>query len=371
MEEYFEDEEESRWYAINKRITVLILNWNGEELLDTFLPSVVRCSPRLIAKIVVVDNGSTDDSVELVKAKFPRVDVISFDKNYGFAEGYNRAVKSVTTPFAVLLNNDVEVTPGWLEAPLSLLEADLKVACVQPKIRAMHDRTFFEYAGAAGGFMDLYGYLFCRGRIFDNIEFDYGRYDNEADILWASGACLFIRTSIYKAEGGLDPLFFAHQEEVDLCWRLRSRGYRIIFTPRSLVFHKGGGTLNTSSPQKTFLNFRNNLLMIYKNMPEPLLSYVMFVRFWLDRLAALRFYLEGNKQEAQAIFRARREYRNMKDSYRITRVINMDEIKVKRIPQIMRQSILWEYYVRRRKRFSELKFPKGPTIPIKLFSTVK
>ena len=249
---------------MNKRVAIIILNWNGRELLKRFLPSVVSHSPEW-AEVIVADNGSTDDSIDLLRTEFPSVRLILLDRNYGFAEGYNRTIAQIDHEYCVLLNSDIEVTPGWMEAPVRLLDSDPALAGAQPKIRSWRDKRYFEYAGAAGGYMDLYGYPFCRGRVFHVVEEDEGQYDTPADILWATGACLFIRTTVYKEAGGLDAGFFAHQEEIDLCWRLRSRGYRLVCVPQSVVYHVGGATLDAENPRKTFLNFRNNLLMLYKN----------------------------------------------------------------------------------------------------------
>lgn len=322
--------------------------------MERFLPSVVRYSPEEMAEVVVADNGSTDDSLALLAEKFPSVRVVRFDRNYGFAEGYNRALQQIDTPYAVLLNSDVEVTPGWLEAPLRRLDASPEVAAVQPKLLAERARDQFEYAGAAGGFMDKYGYPFCRGRIFQEIETDRGQYDAEADILWATGACLFVRTEVYRAVGGLDAKFFAHQEEIDMCWRMRARGYRLVCTPESVVYHVGGGTLNAESPRKTFLNFRNNLLMLYKNLPEKELHRVMRLRFWLDYLAALKFLLEGHPANARAVREARREFHRLVPEYRETRIVNQQLAVVKEIPELKSFSLLWQFYVRGKKHYGQL-----------------
>lgn len=337
-----------------KKVAIVILNWNGAVLMERFLPSVVRYSPEEMAEVVVADNGSTDDSLALLAEKFPSVRVVRFDRNYGFAEGYNRALQQIDTPYAVLLNSDVEVTPGWLEAPLWRLDASPEVAAVQPKLLAERARDQFEYAGAAGGFMDKYGYPFCRGRIFQEIETDRGQYDAEADILWATGACLFVRTEVYRAVGGLDAKFFAHQEEIDMCWRMRARGYRLVCTPGSVVYHVGGGTLNAESPRKTFLNFRNNLLMLYKNLPEKELHRVMRLRFWLDYLAALKFLLEGHPANARAVREARREFHRLMPEYRETRIVNQQLAVVKEIPELKSFSLLWQFYVRGKKHYGQL-----------------
>ena len=337
-----------------KKVAIVILNWNGAALMERFLPSVVRYSPEEMAEVVVADNGSTDDSLALLAGKFPSVRVVRFDRNYGFAEGYNRALQQIDTPYAVLLNSDVEVTPGWLEAPLRRLDASPEVAAVQPKLLAEQARDQFEYAGAAGGFMDKYGYPFCRGRIFQEIETDRGQYDAEADLLWATGACLFVRTEVYRAVGGLDAKFFAHQEEIDMCWRMRARGYRLVCTPESVVYHVGGGTLNAESPRKTFLNFRNNLLMLYKNLPEKELHRVMRLRFWLDYLAALKFLLEGHPANARAVREARREFHRLVPEYRETRIVNQQLAVVKEIPELKSFSLLWQFYVRGKKHYGQL-----------------
>ncbi len=337
-----------------KKVAIVILNWNGAALMERFLPSVVRYSPEEMAEVVVADNGSTDDSLALLAGKFPSVRVVRFDRNYGFAEGYNRALQQIDTPYAVLLNSDVEVTPGWLEAPLRRLDASPEVAAVQPKLLAERARDQFEYAGAAGGFMDKYGYPFCRGRIFQEIETDRGQYDAEADILWATGACLFVRTEVYRAVGGLDAKFFAHQEEIDMCWRMRARGYRLVCTPGSVVYHVGGGTLNAESPRKTFLNFRNNLLMLYKNLPEKELHRVMRLRFWLDYLAAFKFLLEGHPANARAVREARREFHRLVPEYRETRIVNQQLAVVKEIPELKSFSLLWQFYVRGKKHYGQL-----------------
>ncbi|MDR0836160.1 MAG: glycosyltransferase family 2 protein [Tannerella sp.] len=336
--------------------SVVILNWNGEKLLEQFLPSVIANTPAEIAEIVVADNGSTDNSRSLLKEKFPAVKLIFLDKNYGFAGGYNKAIEFVDSEYVVLLNSDVEVTPDWIEAPLKILDNEANIAAVQPKVLSQRNKDFFEYAGAAGGFMDKYGYPFCRGRIFSEVEKDTGQYDTETDILWATGACLFIRTEVYKKEGGLDANFFAHQEEIDMCRRLRSRGYRIVYTPQSVVYHVGGATLTVENPHKTFLNFRNNLLMLYKNLSDKELKPVMRVRYWFDRIAALQFFIAGHPKNATAVFRARREFKHLKESYLEIRKTNLEKTVCHPIPEILQKSLLLQFYVKGKKRFSEINF---------------
>lgn len=338
----------------NNKIAIVILNWNGAALMRRFLPSVVRYSPPDKADIIVADNGSTDDSLDMLRAEFSSVRIIRLDKNYGFAEGYNRALAQVSYPYCVLLNSDVEVTQGWLDAPLEYLEKDARIACIQPKILSECERNMFEYAGACGGFMDKYGYPFCRGRLLHIVEKDMGQYDTPADVLWVSGACFFIRTKVYRDAGGLDEGFFAHQEEIDLCWRLRARGYRLICMPRSKVYHVGGGTLNAESPRKTFLNFRNNLLMLYKNLPEEKLKKVMHVRFWLDYLAACKFLLTGHPRNAYAVYEARKAFRRLQPAYLPKRKENLRLAKPGQIPEWKPFSLLLRFYLYGKKHYSEL-----------------
>lgn len=337
-----------------KEVSVVILNWNGRALMERFLPSVIAHSPETVAEVVVADNGSTDGSLEMLRRRFPSVRLIVLDKNYGFAEGYNRALAAVDAPYTVLLNSDVEVTPGWLDAPLDALHRHPDVVAIQPKLLSQREPDRFEYAGAAGGFMDRYGYPFCRGRLLHMVETDRGQYDAPAEILWASGACLFIRTAVYKEAGGLDAGFFAHQEEIDLCWRLRSRGWRLLCIPQSTVYHVGGATLHAESPRKTFLNFRNNLLMLYKNLPDGRLRPVMRLRFVLDYLAAAKFLLGGHPRNAWAVRQARREFRRLIPAYAPLRAENLAKRTVACIPEILQASLLWQFYVKGRKRYADL-----------------
>ena len=321
--------------------------------MEQFLPSVLAHTPPETADVVVADNGSTDGSTEMLREKFPTVRVMPFDRNCGFAGGYNRALESIETPYTVLLNSDVEVTPHWLDAPLRALEETPALAGVQPKIRSWRERERFEYAGACGGFIDRYGYPFCRGRILRCVEDDHGQYDRPVDIFWASGACFFIRTDVYRKEGGLDATFFAHQEEIDLCWRLRARGYRLRCIPQSVVFHMGGATLGAESPQKTFLNFRNNLLMIYKNMPDHALC-VLQVRRWLDYLAMFRFLLTGDMANALAIVRARRAFHRLIPDCRPVREENLSHTSVHPLPEMWPHNLLFAFYLKGKKTFAEL-----------------
>lgn len=337
---------------MEKSTAVVILNYNGAEMLRHFLPSVMKFSPE--AEVIVADNGSTDNSVEVMRDEFPAVRLILLDKNYGFADGYNKALQQVTAQYYILLNSDVEVTEGWLAPMLAFMDANDDVAACQPKLLSYKEKTSFEYAGGAGGFIDRYGYPFCRGRIFDTVEKDCGQYDTPADLFWATGAALMIRSADYRSAGGLDGTFFAHMEEIDLCWRLRARGRRIVCVPGSTVYHVGGATLAKSNPRKTFLNFRNNLLMLYKNLPLHELAPVMRRRAILDYVAAVKFLLTGNIGDFKAIIAARREFARIRESYASARAENLEKCVSGDVPQRTNFSILWLYYIKGRKRFSDL-----------------
>ena len=286
-------------------------------MLRTYLPSVVRSQESGVRNqdcdIIVADNGSTDDSLAVLKNEFPSVKTIVLDKNYGFAEGYNKAIEQVDSEYVVLLNSDVEVTEGWLNPLLDYLDAHPEVAAVQPKIRSWRKRDYFEHAGAAGGFLNPLGYPYCRGRRFGRVEKDHGQYDTIAEVAWTTGAAMCVRTSVYKELGGLDAAFFAHMEEIDLCWRMRNKGWKLACVPQSVVYHLGGGSLSYDNPRKTYLNFRNNLLMIYKN--SRCRWSVLTIRFFLDYLAALMFLCIGKTGSAKAVCEARRDYRKMRNNY--------------------------------------------------------
>ena len=291
------------------KCSVIILNWNGAEMLRTYLPSVVAHTTLPDVEIIVADNGSTDNSLEVLRTEFPDVRTIVLDQNYGFAEGYNRAINQVDSQYVVLLNSDVEVTAGWLEPMLAYLDANADVASIQPKIRSYINRDYFEHAGAAGGFVNALGYPYCRGRILWKVEQDKGQYDTITDVDWTSGACMCVRTNVYKELGGLDASFFAHMEEIDLCWRMRNAGWRLVCLPQAVVYHLGGGSLHYDSPRKTYLNHRNNLIMIKKNKKHPF--GVLFVRFFLDYAAACLYLLQGRWGAFKAVFQARRDYHKM------------------------------------------------------------
>ncbi len=289
---------------------VVILNWNGREHLSRFLPTVVANTPQEV-EVIVADNGSTDDSCDFLQEQFPTVRVIRLDRNYGFAEGYNRALQQVEADYYVLLNSDVETPAGWLPPLIRMMEQYPEIAGLAPKVRSFTDRSMFEYAGASGGFIDALGYPFCRGRILSVVEQDRGQYDDVRDVFWASGAALVFRAEAFHALGGFDPDFFAHMEEIDLCWRAQLVGYRIAVQPASCVYHLGGGTLSVNNPHKTYLNFRNNLAMLYKNLSKGRLWPTLLVRMLLDGLAAMAYLLQGKPMLFKAVFRAHRDfYRN-------------------------------------------------------------
>ncbi len=337
----------------NKRIAVVILNWNGADMMRRFLPNVIANSTDL-AEIIVADNGSTDDSCEMMAREFPSIRLIRLSENYGFAEGYNRALAEVEAEFYLLLNSDVEVEHGWLTPLLTYMDAHPEAAAAQPKLLCHSQRGTFEYAGAAGGFIDRYGYPFCRGRIFGDVEHDNGQYDTVADIFWATGAALLIRSKDWKAAGGLDGSFFAHQEEIDLCWRLRNRGRKIVCIPASRAWHVGGASLEQGNPRKTFLNFRNNLLMLYKNLPSGELRSVMRLRRWLDYVAALQFLLKGDLPNARAVCRARQAFRQMLPQTKAAREANLRAATTENIPERTRFLLLIAYHLKGKKTFSQL-----------------
>ena len=333
------------------KTAIVILNWNGERMLRTYLAGVEKYKGD--AEVFVADNASTDGSVSYLRESHPEVKLIILDKNYGFAEGYNRALRDIDTQYMVLLNSDVEVTEGWLTPLVRLMDENKDVAACQPKLLAMHDTNSFEYAGASGGFIDRYGYPFCRGRLMETIEKDHGQYDDATEVHWATGACLMVRKDVYWKAGGLDGRFFAHNEEIDLCWRMRLMGYRIMVEPSSKVYHVGGGTLPKGNPMKTYLNFRNNLTMLYKNLPEKELGRVMRVRWWLDYIAATKMLLiEHNAGDFKAVFRARRDFNKWKHDFDADRLQNIGDKKDAAL--LKPYSLLWQYYAKGIRRYSDL-----------------
>ncbi len=330
-----------------KDTAVIILNWNGADMMRRFLPEVVWSTPAEEADVIVADNGSTDNSLQVLAEEFPSVKVIVLDKNYGFAEGYNRALASVEHEYAVLLNSDVATSDGWLDALKAEMRDNADVAACQPKILSAERRNMFEYAGACGGYIDRHGYPYCRGRIFGSVEEDRGQYDTPADVAWASGAALMVRRKEYLAAGGLDGAFFAHMEEIDLCWRLRLRGFRVRVVPASKVYHLGGGSLPAGNPRKTYLNFRNNLLMLYKNLPHKGRRKALIVRRLLDTIAWAKSVATLQWGDAVAILRAHRDFRRMKRAY--------DGLPSPTANLISGEpDILTSYYLKGKKEFSRL-----------------
>ena len=334
-----------------EKVAVIILNWNGANMLRRFLPGVLQHTN---ATVYVADNASTDESLQLLATEFPQVPIIQFPKNLGFAEGYNEAIKKVEAEYVVLLNSDVEVKDDWLAPLVQYMDVHTDVAASQPKILSWYAPHLFEYAGACGGYLDYLGYPFCRGRIFGTLEEDKGQYDSVVPVFWATGAALMVRKDVYEEVGGFDARFFAHMEEIDFCWRLRSRGYGIVCVPTSKVYHVGGGTLPKENPFKTHLNFRNNLYMLYKNLPDQSLKSVMCMRYWLDLLAALQFTLKGEWRSARAVFKAHTEFRKNKHQFDVDRSENIARTKCKQIKELVPYSILWAYYAKGKKHFSRL-----------------
>lgn len=329
-----------------KKIAVIILNWNGEKLLRQFLPSVIQFSPE--AEIYVADNASTDMSIEVLQNEFPSVKIIKNTENFGFAKGYNKALKEVNEPILALVNSDIEVTKNWLTPILSQFENEPKTAVIQPKILDFKKKTHFEYAGAGGGFIDKYGFPFCRGRVFETVEEDFGQYNDATKIFWASGACFFIRNSVFKQLNGFDADFFAHQEEIDLCWRAKNAGFTIKYNPLSTVYHVGGATLNVGNPQKTYLNFRNSLWMLTKNLPKNKLFSILFLRLCLDGFAGIKFFFQGNFSHTWAIIKAHFSlYGNFKKFYRKrpTETIS-GYYKI--------NSVVYSYFFKGKKKFSDI-----------------
>lgn len=336
------------------KVAIVILNWNGAKMLSTYLPSVINYS-RDEAEIFVADNASTDDSMSWLSKHYPMVKQIALDRNWGFAEGYNKALGHIDAEYYILLNSDIEVTHHWLTPLIEFMDAHPQVAACQPKLLSIFDHDQFEYAGACGGFIDRYGYPFCRGRIFQTVENDDGQYDDPCKIAWATGACLMIRSHDYWEAGGLDGRFFAHSEEIDLCWRLRSRGRDIYCVPDSQVYHVGGGTLPKNNPMKTFLNFRNNLTMLYKNLNDKDLKHVMRVRWWLDYLAALQMLLlEHHWGDFCAVFKARKAFKRWRHEYDFDRQKIQNSRLVQDEEILSPYSILWKYYVKGKKKHSEI-----------------
>lgn len=336
------------------KVAVVILNWNGEKMLAKYLPTLLQHLQESV-EVFVADNASTDGSVALLKEKFPTVKRILLDKNWGFAEGYNQALRQINATYYILLNSDIEVSSGWLSPLITWMDAHPETAACQPKLLSIRQCDYFEYAGACGGFIDKYGYPFCRGRVFDVVEKDEAQYDEVCPILWATGACLMIRATDYWKVGGLDGRFFAHNEEIDLCWRLRSMGRDIYCIPESKVYHVGGGTLPKNNPMKTYLNFRNNLTMLYKNLETDELQHVMRVRWWLDYVAAFKMLiLDGHWGDFKAVFKARKAFCKWKKDFEGDRQYLQQHRSVSNCQLLSPYSVLWQYYGKGRHHFSEL-----------------
>ncbi|MDR2847490.1 MAG: glycosyltransferase family 2 protein [Bacteroidales bacterium] len=326
---------------------IVILNWNGRHLLEKFLPSVEKFSALPDVSIVVADNGSTDDSLSYLRLHHPHVRILPLDRNYGFAGGYNRALQQVEAHYYVLLNSDVEVTAGWLPPLLAMMEQKPNIAACMPKIKSEVRREFFEYAGAAGGYMDSLGYTFCRGRLFDTVEADNGQYDLEKEVFWATGACCMVKASLFHEAGGFDENFFAHMEEIDLCWRWKNAGYAVWFTPQATVYHVGGGMLPQSSSFKTFLNYRNNLLMMYKNLPQKHFRRILFFRMLLDAMSACYGLLTG-KNTLSPVWKAHRSYRQLRVNYKSV------QRPCKYPADVYHKSVVFQYFIKKKRIYLHL-----------------
>lgn len=329
------------------KLAVVILNWNGKKFLEKFVPILLKHMPDY-AELVIADNASTDGSVAFMRTQFPNIRIIENERNEGFAKGYNVALRQIEAQYYCLLNSDIEVTEHWIEPCIDLMDGNGKLAAVQPKLLSYDRRGEFEYAGAAGGYIDKYGYPFCRGRVFSNVEKDNGQYDTEADIFWATGAALFVRSEVYHTMEGLDDDFFAHMEEIDFCWRLKNAGYKIKCCPQSVVYHIGGGTLPKQNSFKTFLNFRNNLVLLLKNLPEERLTRTFVVKFFLDQIAAFFFLLQGHFKDFTAVYKAMLDFYKNYKTYKTRR----STLPKRAFPETYPKSIVFLHYFRGKKVFN-------------------
>ena len=330
------------------KTAIVILNWNGKKLLEQFLPSVVNFSKE--ATVFVADNASTDDSISFIEENFPSVKIVKNTENGGYAKGYNDALQLIDADIYCLLNSDIEVTKNWLSPILKVFKEDDNTAIIQPKLLDFKDKTKFEYAGAGGGFVDLYGYPYCRGRVFNDLELDSGQFDDVSDIFWASGACFFIRSEVYHKLGGFDEDYFAHQEEIDLCWRAQNEGYNIKYIGKSTVYHVGGATLQETNPHKTFLNFRNSLLNVVKNVPKKWFLFVVFSRLVLDGIAGLKFIIELRPIHTLAIIKAHFSfYKNF------FKFLGKRKKLQKKSDYNLHTSVVWQYFILGRRNFKDLK----------------
>jgi len=336
------------------KTSVVILNWNGKHFLEKFLPSVVRYSAIPGVQIVVADNGSTDDSIPFIENKYPEIKLLAFDRNYGYAEGYNKALQQIESEYYILLNSDVEVTNSWIDPIIELMDSDKKIAACMPKIMDYNNRNSFEYAGASGGYIDKFGYAFCRGRIFNVIEEDQGVYDDQKEIFWATGASLFIRSKEFHLVGGFDARFFAHMEEIDLCWRLKNREYKVFYSGKSKVYHVGGGALPMNHPKKTYLNFRNNLYLLYKNLPPKNFGRIIMIRFLLDGVAMLKFLVSFEFSNFLSVIKAHLSFCQSLKVLKSDRSKNLKEAVVFNHPEIYSRSLVWDFFFRNKKRFTDL-----------------
>jgi GT2 family glycosyltransferase len=332
-------------------VAVVILNWNGKNFLQKFLPSVTSSTYSNV-QIIVADNASTDDSIVFLQQQYPNIKIIENQTNEGFAKGYNIALKKVTADYFVLLNSDVEVTPNWIEPIINLMEADKTIAACQPKILSQENKSQFEYAGASGGWIDRFGYPFARGRVLENIEIDNGQYNEAQPCFWATGAALFVRAKVYEQLGGLDEYFFAHQEEIDFCWRMQLSGYKIYVEPASIVYHVGGGTLPKGNSKKTYLNFRNNLIMLYKNSSGFSLFFTMYIRFGLDAIAAYKALFTGDIGYFFAVIKAHFHFISWLLFHQQKSLFVKNGNK--NVVGKFNGSILWQYYIKRKKTFLEI-----------------
>lgn len=338
---------------LNTKVAVVILNWNGKSFLEKFLPNVLKYSDD--AQIIVADNQSTDDSVEFLKNKYPQVSIIINPSNDGFAQGYNLALKQVNAEYYVLLNSDVEVTENWLHPIIQLMDPNPKIAACQPKILDYNHKTKFEYAGAAGGFMDKYGYPFCRGRIFNVLEEDKGQYNDAVEVFWSTGACMFVRAEAFWKVGGFDGDYFAHMEEIDVCWRMKNIGYQIYVEPKSVIYHVGGGTLNKLSPKKTFLNFRNNLITLTKNASPRFLFFKIIYRMILDGVAAFKFLFEGNGEHFFAVIKAHFSfYKHLPSTLKKRDDMRLMEEFKDSTTGVYEKNIVFMHFVKKVKHYNEL-----------------
>lgn len=332
---------------------IVILNWNTKDYLQQFLPGLIEHSQQPGVEIVVADNGSNDGSVQFLEKNFPKVRLIRLDKNYGFTGGYNKALSQIKARYYLILNSDIKVTPEWIEPMRSIMEKDPSVGACMPKIKSYHKTEFFEYAGAAGGFIDKLGYPFCRGRIIDVLEEDRGQYNDETEIFWATGACMMIRADLFNELGGFDDDFFAHMEEIDLCWRMKHKGYKIMYTPESTIYHIGGGTLSSDSPFKLYLNYRNNLSLLYKNVPSKYFITTLLERTFLDIASAFVYLIQGKPKSFLAVFKAHMKFfGNLKPLTQKRKQIHRNE---KRFPlEVFKKSMLYEFYFRKKKYYRQL-----------------